>query len=232
MLLNIINVLTAPASTYETIIDRNSLKDALRPVLVLFIMAMITGWLLQDLIADMQWAETEKQIENTTELSAEQKSDMLDIAYGRIYSEGTSSVIGYILMGISWPIRIGIMAVFALLIGNVLFGGGARYGQVLTITAFAYSASVLEYLFKTPVQYFSDKLEIYTGLGILGLGEKGLFLSNFMAGMDIFSFWRIVLISIGLGLLYKKPTKSLLIALSALWLIGLAIFSALGAALR
>jgi len=232
MLLNIINVLTAPASTFETLIDRDSLKDALMPIVVLFIMAMFTGWLLQDLIADMRWTEIEQRIENDSSLDADQKSETLEKFYDRIYNQGSSSIVDYIMMGIWWPIRIAIMALFALLIGNVFFGGGATYGKIFIITAFAYSASVIEYLIKTPVQYFSNKMEIYTGLGILGLGEKGSFLNNYLAGMDIFSVWRIVLISMGMGLLYKKTSKSFLIALGVFWLLVLAVFSALGAVSR
>lgn len=229
MISNLINVLTAPASTYETILDRKSLREALLPIIILFVLAMFTGWLLQDLIADFQWEESERRIENMTQLSEEQKSDILDKTYERVYGDGAGKYFGFIMMGISWPIRILVMSLFAMLVGNMFFGGSGSYGQVFTITSFAYSASIVEYIVKTPLQYFTGNMRVYTGLGLLGLGEKGSFLFNFMAGADIFSFWRIVLISIGMGLLYKKSTKAFVYALTVLWLAGLAIFGSLGA---
>ncbi len=229
MISNLINVLTAPASTYETILEQKSWREALLPIIFLFVLAMFTGWLLQDLIADFQWTESERRIENMTQLSAEQKSDLLDKTYERVYGGGSGKYFGFIMMGLTWPIRILVMSLMAMLVGNMFFGGSGSYGKVFAITSFAYSASIVEYLVKTPLQYFTDNIKVYTGLGLLDLGEEGSFLFNFMAGVDIFSFWRIILISIGMGVLYRKSTKSFIVALTVLWLVGLAIFSSLGA---
>ena len=69
---------------------------------------------------------------------------------------------------------------------------------------------------------------IFTGLGILGIGEQGEFLNSFFAGIDLFAFWRVFLVAVGIGILYNKSTKTALIAITLLWLFGLAIFAGLG----
>ena len=78
-------------------------------------------------------------------------------------------------------------------------------------------------------QYLSDNIMIYTGLGILGIGEQGEFLNSFLNGIDLFAFWRVFIMAIGLSFLYKKTTKASMIVVTSLWLFGLIFFSGLGA---
>ena len=51
---------------------------------------------------------------------------------------------------------------------------------------FAYLPSVVEYIVKTPIQYITDNMMIFTGLGAFGIGEQGNYLNNFLSGVDIF----------------------------------------------
>ncbi len=229
MFANMINVLTAPASTYETLISRKSIRDSLYPIMMLILFAVGSGYLLQDIIADLQWTESERRIENMAQLSEEKKSEVLENTYEKIYGEEAGGFGTLAIMGLSWPLRIAVMALFAMLIGNMFFGGGGSYKSVFILTAFAYSASIVEYIVKTPIQYFTENMEVFMGFGLLGLGERGSFLYNIMAGLDVFSFWRVILISIGMSILYKKSTQSFLIALTIFWLIELIFFGGLGA---
>jgi hypothetical protein len=101
---------------------------------------------------------------------------------------------------------------------------------MFTLTAFAYMPSVVEYIIKTPIQYISDNIMIYTGLGVLGVGEQGEFLNSFLAGIDVFAFWRVYLVAVGMSILYNKSTKSTLSAVTALWIFGIVVFAGMGAA--
>ena len=91
-----------------------------------------------------------------------------------------------------------------MLIGNLFLGGGATFGRVFLVASFAYLPSVLEYIIKTPIQYITENLMIFTGLGVLGIGEEGEFLNSFLAGIDLFAFWRVYLMSVGFSYLYNK----------------------------
>ena len=68
-------------------------------------------------------------------------------------------------------------------------------------------------------------IEVYTGLGLLGIGEKGTFIYNLLAGLDLFSIWRIVLIGIALGVFFNKNAKPFIIGISIYWLFQLSLFA-------
>ncbi|MFQ6613154.1 MAG: YIP1 family protein [Fidelibacterota bacterium] len=229
---DLINVLTAPADTFKSLLERNHWQEALKPILVLVILSFFTYWLLQDLYADAGWEQASQRIADSTRIPEDQKNQVLEKTYDRIYNPSTGNLVfTYTLSAISWPIRIGFMALLAMLLGNLFFGGGIPYSRVFLATAFAYCASIIEYLVKTPLQYFTQNAQVFTGLGLLDLGEKGSFINTFFVGMDLFSFWRVLLIAIAMGILYKKNTKHFLYVLIIVWILQLLFFTGLGALL-
>ena len=226
-----INVLTAPSETMESIVNDFDWKQALYPIALLMGLAIISGIILSDQIADIQWDQMEKSISNNSNIPDEQKAEILSNQYDRIYGQSNSwaGMATYFSMAISWPIRIAFWALFAMIAANLFLGGGGSYSKIFTIASFAYLPSLVEYIIKTPIQYLSDNIMIYTGLGVLGIGEQGEFLNSFLNGIDLFAFWRVYIMAIGLSFLYGKTTKASLIVMSALWLFGLIFFSGLGA---
>jgi hypothetical protein len=124
------------------------------------------------------------------------------------------------------------MALIALLLGNTFMGGSAKYNQLVNITAWAYMINILESLVKIPLMLNKWSLEVFTGLGVLGIGEKGSFINSLLAGIDIFAIWRVILIAIGMGIIYSKKSKQYLIVMLVAWfvlrLIGAGFSSFLG----
>ena len=226
----IINVITAPSETMGSIVNDFNWKQALYPIALLMTLAIISGIILSDQIADIQWEQIEKSISNNSNIPEEQKEEILSNQYDRIYGESNSwaGMATYFSMAISWPIRIAFWTLFAMITANLFLGGGGSYGKVFTITSFAYLPSVVEYIIKTPVQYISDNIMIYTGLGVLGVGEQGEFLNSFLNGIDLFAFWRVFIMAIGLSMLYNKTTKTSITVMTLLWLFGLIFFSGIG----
>ena len=226
-----INVLTAPSETMESIVNEFNWKQALFPIALIMGLAIISGIILSDQIADLQWEQMEKSISNNSNIPEEQKGEILSNQYDRIYGESNSwaGMFTYISMAISWPIRIAFWTLFAMVSANLFLGGGGTYGKVFTISAFAYLPSVVEYIIKTPIQYISDNIMIYTGLAVIGIGEQGEFLNSFLNGIDLFAFWRVFIMAIGISLLYNKTTKTSMTVMTSLWLFGLIFFSGLGA---
>ena len=226
-----INVLTAPSETMESIVNEFNWKQALFPIALIMGLAIISGIILSDQIADLQWEQMEKSISNNSNIPEEQKGEILSNQYDRIYGESNSwaGMFTYISMAISWPIRIAFWTLFAMVSANLFLGGGGSYGKVFTISAFAYLPSVVEYIIKTPIQYISDNIMIYTGLGVIGIGEQGEFLNSFLNGIDLFAFWRVFIMAIGISLLYNKTTKTSMTVMTSLWLFGLIFFSGIGA---
>ena len=229
MLGTMINVITAPGETFETIVKDFNWKQAMLPLSLIMGLAIISGIILSDQIADLQWEQIQQSINNNTNISEEQKQEILGAQYDRVYSKsGASAIFTYISMALSWPIRILFWSLFSMLIGNLFLGGGATFGRVFLVASFAYLPSVLEYIIKTPIQYITENLMIFTGLGVLGIGEEGEFLNSFLAGIDLFAFWRVYLMSVGFSYLYNKSSNSTLSALAGLWIFGLIVFAGMG----
>ena len=162
-----INVLTAPSETMESIVNDFNWKQALYPIALLMGLAIISGIILSDQIADIQWDQMEKSISNNSNIPDEQKAEILSNQYDRIYGQSNSwaGMATYFSMAISWPIRIAFWTLFAMIAANLFLGGGGSYAKIFTIASFAYLPSLAEYIIKTPIQYLSDNITVsYTHL--------------------------------------------------------------------
>ena len=230
MLSSIINTLTAPKETFQKISENYSLKESLVPLSLIMALAVISSMILSEQIADLQWDQIQQSLNNNPSISEEQKQEILGSQYDRIYSNsGSTALFIYISSAISWPVRILFWSLFSLLICNLMLGVKNQLGKVFTVATFSYLPSVVEYLVKTPIQYSSDNMMIFTGLGALGIGDQGSFMNNFLSGLDIFAIWRVYLTALGFTFLYNSKINDTIKALGILWISSLIIFSAIGA---
>ncbi len=212
---NIINTYLAPAKVFEAVKDFN-FKKALVPLLILAVVGVITYLPVQDLVAEFEYEKTVSYIENLDRLTDEQKVEQIEKIDERMSGP---NYMGWISSFLGNPIVVFFMALVALIVGNTFMGGSAKYGQLVNITAWAYMISILENIVKIPLMLSKWSLEVYTGLGVLGIGEKGSFINSLFAGIDIFAIWRIVLIAIGMGIIYNKKTKPYMIAMLIAWFV-------------
>ena len=230
MLSSIINTLTAPKETFQKISENYSLKESLVPLSLIMALAVVSSMILSEQIADLQWDQIQQSLNNNPSISEEQKQEILGSQYDRIYSNsGSTALFIYISSAISWPVRILFWSLFSLLICNLMLGVKNQLGKVFTVVTFSYLPSVVEYLVKTPIQYSSDNMMIFTGLGALGIGDQGSFMNNFLSGLDIFAIWRVYLTAVGFTFLYNSKINDTIKALGILWISSLIIFSAIGA---
>ena len=230
MLSSIINTLTAPKETFQNISENYSLKETLAPLSIIMILAVVSSMILSDQIADLQWDQIQQSLNNNPNISEEQKQEILGSQYDRIYSSsGPTAIFIYISSAISWPVRILFWSLFSMLFANLFLGFKNKLGKVFTIASFSYLPSVVEYLVKTPIQYSTENMMIFTGLGAFGIGDQGSFVNNFLSGIDIFAIWRVYLTAVGFTFLYNSKINDTLRALAILWISSLVIFSAIGA---
>ncbi|MCJ7800946.1 MAG: YIP1 family protein [Candidatus Marinimicrobia bacterium] len=215
ILANVINSYTAPSKVFEAVKDFDW-KKAIVPLLILAVLGVISYWVIQDLADDFGYEKAVSVIENMDRLTDEQKVEQIAKIEDRMDGPQISS---WISSGLAGPVTVFFMALVALLVGNTFMGGSAKYGQLLNVTAWAYMINILESLVKIPLMLNKWSLEVYTGLGVLGIGEKGSFINSLLAGIDIFAIWRIILIAIGMGIIYNKKTKPYLIAMLVTWFV-------------
>lgn len=215
ILSNIINIYTAPSKVFNAVKDFEW-KKAIIPLIILAVIGVLSFWAIQDLANDYGYEKSVNYIQNLDRLTEDQKAEQINKIEERM--DGPQ-IAGWIFSSLGGPITIFFMALIALLVGNTIMGGSAKYGQLVNITAWAYMINILESIVKIPLMLNKWSLEVYTGLGVLGIGEKGSFFNTLLASIDIFAIWRIILIAIGMGIIYNKKTKPYLIAMLLTWLV-------------
>ena len=101
---NMINVITAPGETMETIVKEFNWKQALIPIALLMGLAIVSGFVLSEQIADLQWEQVEKSISNNANIPDEQKEELLSSQYDQMYSKtGVSAIFTYVSMAVLGP---------------------------------------------------------------------------------------------------------------------------------
>jgi hypothetical protein len=213
----IVNVYIAPNKVFEAVKDLEW-KKALFPMLILAIVGVIAFAFIHDLAADAGYEAAVERIENNSRISDDQKEEIISRIETQMES-GPQKIIGWIASALGTPISIFFMALIALLVGNTFMGGSAKYGQLLNITSWAFMISILESIVKIPLMLNKWSLEVYTGLGVLDIGEKGSFINSLLAGIDVFAIWRVILIAIGMGVIYNKKTQPYAVGMLIAWFI-------------
>jgi hypothetical protein len=120
------------------------------------------------------------------------------------------------------PIITAIEAGILFLIFNVVLGGTATYRQVYAVAIHAAVISILALLVAVPIQFARGVISM-TGPANLGvlfpmLAENTV-LSSFLGLIDFFRVWWVITIAIGLGVLYKRPTRGIALTLFGLYLV-------------
>ena len=225
-----INMITAPGETMETIVKEFNWKQALVPIALIMCLALVSGIVLKEQIANTTLKNNKESIMQNTRMTEEQKESALSQTKNMLYDEfGEPRTMANItitaLANISLVLKILFWSLFSMLVGNLFLGGGGTFGRVFTIASFAYLPTAIDYIIKTPIMYWTDNMMIFTGLGVLGVGEQGEFFNSFLARIDLFAFWRVYLMALGFSYLYNKPTNSVLITLSGLWIFGIVVLS-------
>ena len=226
---NLINVFLEPRETFTSLQEQNNWKNAFLPIVIAAIIGFVSMVVLSELLTEVQIEQTEKYIMGSSQIPDDQKEEILSESLENImHPTSTMVFIGYVSSSLSTPVRIFMMSLIILLIGNFFFGGKSSYGTILVMTSYTYMIAVIESLIKIPLMVSQWRVDIHTGLGLLGLGEKGSFLYNFLVGMDLFAFWRVIVLAVGMSVLYRREVKPFMIALVIYWILQTTFFSFIG----
>ena len=224
-----INIFTDPIVSFQELKKTNDWKTSFMPLIVLMVLGAVSLLLLKELYYDVQLEQSVKWIENSSQIPDDQKEDALKSVYESLENPRPFSILIMWLTNVfAGPLRIIMTTLIVLMIVKFFFGESTRYSNLLPYVSFSYLITVLETVIKIPLMINKWSIDVYTGLGLLDIGEKGTFINNLFAAMDLFSVWRIILIGIGLSVYYKKSAKPFIIAIFIYWLFQISIFAALG----
>ena len=121
---------------------------------------------------------------------------------------------------------VGALLVFAILsavlffVFNVLLGGDSTFRRVFSVYAYSSLIAIPSMIVKFPLIMIKKDVGVQTSLALLlSADSKDTFLYRILSGFDIFTIWQMILISLGMGVLYKYSTKKAFTAVFVLWLI-------------
>jgi hypothetical protein len=138
-----------------------------------------------------------------------------DQEYDRL--EKMSKVMPYITGGsvlVFSPIMAVVIAGILFAIFNAALGGEASFKQVLSVLVHAGAISTLSAVFSGAINYFRGAVGSVANLGaLLPMLPEHSFVANLLGAIDVFLLWYIVVLAMGLGVLYRRRTQPIAIAL-------------------
>ena len=123
-----------------------------------------------------------------------------------------------------WTILAGILfAVF-----NAAMGGDSSFKQMFAVVAYSSAVGIVQQLFVTPLNYVRETMSSATNLAVfLPMLDESSFLARLLGMVDLFLIWWVIVLSIGLGVLYRRKTGPIAIGLFAVYGVIAVIVAAL-----
>jgi len=112
-----------------------------------------------------------------------------------------------------------VISAVCLIIGNFLFSGKSSFWIVVNVVAYAGLIGLLGDVVLQLIMLGKDSFYVYTGLGLIKPVDDGTFIYYLLRQIDVFTIWRIVATTIGLGVIYKMKPARFAYVLFPVWLI-------------
>jgi hypothetical protein len=193
-------ILTSPRETFADVAARPRWFGMMAVVLI--VTAICTGWFFSTQIGQTAWLDqvVEQAKKAGQEMPEAQWATMQKMAsyMGLIYAASTLLIAPIIWLAVS-----GLLFV----VFNVAMGGTATFKQLFAVFVHSTAITVVQQVFVTPMNYVRETLSSATNLAVfLPMLDEGSFLAKFLGTIDLFLIWWIVVLSIGLGVLFKRRT--------------------------
>lgn len=149
--------------------------------------------------------------------------------------ERVAPYVGYIaaaqmLFGI--PLMLLILSGLIYLIFNAVMGGNATFKQVYAVAAHSTVIWTLGWVFVMPLNYVRETMSSPTNLSaLLPMLEEGSFFARLLGTVDLFMVWWTVVLAIGLAVLYRRRTQSMIAALLGVYAVIAIGYAAIRSAL-
>lgn len=114
---------------------------------------------------------------------------------------------------------------------NVLLGGDSTFRRVFSTYCYSSLVTIPATIVKFPLVMAKENINVQTSLAlVLSPDKQGSFIYSVLSSFDIFTIWQVMLLSIGLGVMYKFTTKKAMMAVFVLWIVWILLKSGLGSA--
>lgn len=228
----VIGVLASPRHTYADIARRPTWLGMF--LVVVTISAACGGWLSSTTVgrrAALDKADEGLRVAESlgARIPDTQRAAMHDRVMNapdwRMYLQAAGGSLVFVALGCA------VIAGILLGVFNAMLGGDATFKQVFAVVMFSEAVILVKTLFTTPLNYARESLSSPTTFAALApmLDENGL-PAKMLGSIDFFWLWWLVSLSIGLGVLYKRPTRGIAVSLIGIYVV-VAVTIAAGLAL-
>ncbi len=213
VLSKIIAIFWEPSATFRFLLVKTSWLDVVVPVLLVILVTVASI----PYVTPIALEDQKDRIAQSERLSDEQKA----VFYDQINKQ-IGSPKAFILSPVVIIVRTALVAAILMFVSNFLFGGEVKYVGMLAVSAYGSLVDLIASAVKIPLIISQQTALIYTGPAIL-LQDNSTFLFRFAANLDLFAFWKVVIMAIGVGIMAKMKMQKVFWAILTLWLIyGLA----------
>ncbi|MEE9208057.1 MAG: YIP1 family protein [Gemmatimonadota bacterium] len=190
LMVRFVQVLTSPAKLFDALGGKPRWLGAL--LLAVGVGIAIVALIPLELIEEMMMAQV------PADATPEQMEAMESQA-------GLAGVLRWLGPAVFQPIMLLIIAVFLLLVFNLLMGGEASFKQLFAFTTHANLIGIVGGLVTLPLILARGSLDTAMSLGLLAPGmDSGSFAFKFLNGLNLFGIWTAVVLGIAMSRLYPK----------------------------
>lgn len=210
----LIGIFASPQKTLEDIAARPNWPLPL--ALIVLVTFLLTQMAVPAILADAGKA-MEKVMEKQ-QLTPEQmeRAREMGLTYTKNFSGVTAGV---------YSVVMSVVAAAALLfVGNIVLNGKANFRQVFSIYVWTGMVGLLGYLIRAPIALQRKTMMVFFGPAIFfpaGSEESALF--KIAASLDVFSIWRLALVTIGFAAVYRIGLNKSMTTLGTLYVLLIAV---------
>jgi len=209
----VVRVVYSPAGVFQELERR---PDWLVPLIICVLVAAISSWILIPRVilpAQIEALESRNLPEQQLEAARPWLEGSRPLTIGLI-SAVAFTVIAFLVVA----------GVFHLVCA-LLLGGQANFARTFSVVAYSSVITVPASIVKVPIQLATKSVEAHTSLALI-LSSPGAasgfayrFLYRFLDQFDVFAFWEIVLLGVGLSIMFKFSRQKAYYVVVILWLV-------------
>ena len=213
-----IRTLTSPGRTFASVRDQSTWRDWLTPTLVVVVAGLVAGVLTLPAVMD---ASSEMMQEQLEEMSAEERAVMEQM-------QEAAPALALLWIPVASFLWLFIVGGVVLLVANPILGGEASYGQMLAVTAYASLVKVVQAIVTVPFTMKTGTVLVISPGLFLSEELIATFAGRVLAGLELFTFWQVLLMAVGTGVMAGRSTRDALVPLLILWAVVIVVQAGLG----
>ncbi|KPJ60572.1 MAG: hypothetical protein AMJ46_06150 [Latescibacteria bacterium DG_63] len=222
-----IRVLFSPQEVFQGLDKRPSW---FAPVLICVVVAALSSWIIfYPITVPEQRQQMEERFEQQgmTEEQLERATQFFD--------SNIMILIAVLSPVILIPLAILIVSAVLHFVCGLILGGQTTFSRTFALMAYSSMVLLPGAIVKVPLQLVKKTTQVHAGLGLLLAAPESSssfgyrFSYNFLAQVDVFNIWEIILIAIGISVMFKFSRQKSYYTMGVLWILWLLGSSAVGA---